>query len=70
MSIITVESKIEELHLSKHASECLKNAGISYVADILKKAGADLRVYCDQQAFSEIKKTLAGHGLHIGEDLT
>ncbi len=70
MSIITLESKIEELNLSKHAFECLKNAGIVYAGDILKKAGADLRVYCDEQAFSEIKKTLAGHGLRIGEDLT
>ncbi len=70
MSIITLESKIEELNLSKQASECLKNAGILYAGDILKNAGADLRVYCDERAFSEIKQTLAGHGLHIGEDLT
>ncbi len=70
MSIITLESKIEELNLSKHASECLRNAGIVYAGDILKVAGAHLRVFCDQQAFSEIKQTLAGHGLHIGEDLT
>ncbi|MFY9643149.1 MAG: DNA-directed RNA polymerase subunit alpha C-terminal domain-containing protein [Rhodomicrobium sp.] len=70
MSIITLESKIEELNLSKQASECLKNAGIVYVGDILRMAGAHLRVYCDQPAFCEIKKTLAGHGLHIGEELS
>ncbi len=70
MSIITLESKIEELNLSKHASECLRDADIVYVGDILKIAGAHLRVYCDRRAFSEIKKTLAGHGLHVGEDLT
>ncbi|MGO8779040.1 MAG: DNA-directed RNA polymerase subunit alpha C-terminal domain-containing protein [Rhodomicrobium sp.] len=70
MSIITLESKIEELGLSEHAGECLKIAGVEYVGDILKMAGAHLRLYCDQQAFSEIKKTLAGHGLHIGEELS
>ena len=70
MSIITVESKIEELKLSNHAIECLKNAGIVYVVDILIMAGAHLRVHCDEGAFSEIKRILAEHGLHIGEDLT
>jgi len=64
-----LESKTEVLNLSKHASACLKKAGIVYVGDILKITGAHLRVYCDQLAFSEIKKTLAEHGLHIAEDL-
>ena len=69
MSILTPESKIEELGLPRHATDCLKKAGVFFVWDLLQKAGTDLRVHCDPPALSEIKEALAGHGLHIGEDL-
>ncbi len=69
MSIITPESRIEELRLSKHATDCLKNANIAYVCDLLSKAGAELRLFCDQAAFSEIKNRLAESGLQVGLDL-
>ncbi len=69
MSIITPESKIEELRLSNHAVDCLKNAGIRFVIDLLNKPGAELRVDCDDWAFNEIKTALADHGLHVGEGL-
>ena len=69
MSIITPESKIEELHLSKHAADCLRKAGILYVCDLLNKAGAELRLFCDKAAFAEIKERLAEAGLHIAQDL-
>jgi hypothetical protein len=69
MSIITPESKIEELHLSKHAEKCLQDARIKFVWDILDKPGAKLRVYCDNNAFNEIKERLGESGDHIGEGL-
>jgi hypothetical protein len=69
MSIITLESKIEVLHLSKHADDCLHKAGILCVGDLLQKAGADLRLTCDQPAMNEIKEVLARAGLQIGEGI-
>jgi DNA-directed RNA polymerase alpha subunit len=69
MSIITPESRIEELRLSAHANDCLKKAGIEFVTDLLHKAGADLRRSCDEEAFNEIGERLACAGLHIGEGL-
>jgi DNA-directed RNA polymerase alpha subunit len=69
LSIITPESKIEELRLSEHAADCVKNAGIVYVCDLLRGAGAELRLFCDQPAFDEIKRRLAEAGLEIGGDL-
>jgi Bacterial RNA polymerase, alpha chain C terminal domain len=69
MSIITPESKIEELGLSQHAAGCLKKAGVFFVCDLLQKAGADLRVHCDEPAFNEIEEVLARASLHIGEGI-
>jgi Bacterial RNA polymerase, alpha chain C terminal domain len=69
MSIITPQSRIEELGLSQHADACLKKAGVFFVCDLLQKAGADLRVDCDPPAFNEIKEVLARAGLHIGEGI-
>jgi DNA-directed RNA polymerase alpha subunit len=69
LSILTPESKIEELGLSENAAGCLKNAGILYVCDLLHRAGAELRLLCNQPAFDEIKRRLAEAGLEIGGDL-
>ncbi len=69
MAIITPESKIEVLGLSEHAATCLRQAGILFVCDLLQKAGAELRITCDQEAMDEIKNVLARAGLRIGEGL-
>jgi len=69
MSIITPESKIEELRLSEHAEKCLHGAGIKFVGDLLDAAGVELRVYCDDSAYNEIKTRLEEAGVHIGEGL-
>jgi DNA-directed RNA polymerase alpha subunit len=69
MSIITPESKIEVLRLSVHACQSLHKAGAIYVSDLLRRAGADLRVHCDDRAMEEIERVLAKAGLRLGEDL-
>jgi len=69
MSIITPESKIGALGLSEHTRRCLREANIVYVEELLSRAGADLRVHCDEQAMKEIERVLSRAGLHIGEDL-
>ena len=67
MSIITPESKVEDLRLSQRTTDCLKQAGIVYVNDLMQRAGAELRVFCDQTAWDELQEVLARAGLHIGE---
>jgi hypothetical protein len=69
MSVITPESEIEELRLSEHAEKCLHRADIMLVCDLVDAAGAELRVYCDNSAYNEIKARLGEAGLHIGESL-
>jgi hypothetical protein len=69
MSIITPESEIEELHLSAHADKCLRDAGIRFVCDLLAKPAAELRIYCNEGAYNEVKARLGEAGLHIGEGL-
>jgi hypothetical protein len=69
LSIITPESRIEVLGLSAHTEECLKEAGVVLVVDLMEIAEADLQNYCDESSLAEIRRTLASHGLHAGEDL-
>jgi DNA-directed RNA polymerase alpha subunit len=67
--IITPESKIQSLELSDHAENCLADAGIVYLFELLMKPGAELRVFCDDRAFDEIKARLREAGLKIGGGL-
>ena len=69
MSIITPESRIEVLGLSTHTEERLKEAGVVFIVDLMQMAECDLQNYCDESSLEEIRRTLASHGLHAGEDL-
>ena len=65
MSIITPESEIEELHLSEDTEKCLRDAGIKFVGDLLEVPGAELRAYCDNSAYAEIKARLGERKGHF-----
>ena len=58
---------IDELNLSVRAANCLKNADINYVGDILRNKEQDLLKIKNfgRKSLDEIKQVLDGMGLHL-----
>jgi len=63
--------EIEQLELSVRAGNCLKNEGIRYVGDLVRRSEAELlrTPNFGRRPLVEIKEMLAQIGLSLGQDL-
>jgi hypothetical protein len=64
-------SKVDDLDLSVRSANCLKNADILYVGDLVQKTEAELlrSPNFGRSSLSELKAVLASRGLHFGMDV-
>jgi hypothetical protein len=62
---------VNELELSDRSMDCLKNAKIVYIGDLVQMSEAELLRLpnCGRKSLSEIKEVLASLGLHLGKDV-
>ena len=59
---------VEELELSVRSANCLKNANMTYIYELVQKSEAELLKTKNfgRKSLEEIKEKLAKMGLHIG----
>lgn len=64
--------RTDQLDLSVRSANCLKNAGINYVGELVQKSEAEMlqTLNFGRKALNEIKELLALSGLHLGMDLS
>jgi len=62
---------VDELELSVRAANCLKEARIRTIADLVAKAVAEMLEYKNfgKKSLNELDEVLASHGLHFGFDV-
>ena len=62
---------VEELELSVRSYNCLKNANIQTISDLVQKTEAEMlrTPNFGRKSLNEIKEVLAGMGLHLGMDV-
>jgi len=65
---VLLEKSVEELELSVRSSNCLKNANIKTIAELVTKTDVDMLQYRNfgRKSLNEIKEVLAGMGLSLG----
>ena len=63
---------VEELELSVRSANCLKNANMTYIYELVQKSEAELLKTKNfgRKSLEEIKEKLAKMGLHIGMNIT
>jgi hypothetical protein len=64
--------RVDELELSVRSANCLKNAGINYVGELVQRSEAEMlrTPNFGRRSLNEIKELLAQAGLHLGMDLS
>ncbi|MDI6808092.1 MAG: DNA-directed RNA polymerase subunit alpha [Candidatus Eisenbacteria bacterium] len=67
-----LERSVEELELSVRAANCLRNAGIVTIADLVRKTEQDMLKYRNfgKKSLKEISEILARDNLHFGMDVS
>lgn len=65
---VLLEKSVEELELSVRSSNCLKNANIKTIAELVTKTDVDMLQYRNfgRKSLNEIKEVLAEMGLSLG----
>jgi hypothetical protein len=63
--------KVDDLELSPWSTNCLKNANIVYIGDLVQKTEAEMlrTPYFSRKSLNEIKEVLAQLGLHLGMEV-
>ena len=63
--------KVDELELSVHSANCLKNDNIVYIGDLVQKSDAEMlrTPNLGRKSLNEIKEALAQMGLHLGMEI-
>jgi DNA-directed RNA polymerase subunit alpha len=59
---------VDELELSVRSANCLKNANIQYISELVQKTEQDILQTKNfgRKSLNEIKEVLKGMGLHLG----
>ncbi len=67
-----LEKSVSELELSVRSANCLKNAEIQSISDLVQKTEAEMLKTKNfgRKSLNEIKEILADMGLHLGMDLS
>jgi DNA-directed RNA polymerase subunit alpha len=67
-----LERSVEELELSVRAANCLRNAGIVTIADLVRKTEQEMLKYRNfgKKSLKEISEILARDNLHFGMDVS
>ena len=67
-----LERSVEELELSVRAANCLRNAGIVSIADLVRKTEQEMLKYRNfgKKSLKEISEILARDNLHFGMDIS
>jgi DNA-directed RNA polymerase subunit alpha len=62
---------VDELELSVRSANCLKNANIQYISELVQKTEQDILQTKNfgRKSLNEIKDVLVGMGLHLGMDI-
>jgi DNA-directed RNA polymerase subunit alpha len=62
---------VDELELSVRSANCLKNANIQYISELVQKTEQDILQTKNfgRKSLNEIKEVLKGMGLHLGMDI-
>jgi DNA-directed RNA polymerase subunit alpha len=63
---------VSELELSPRSANCLENADINYVGDLVQKSDSELlrTPNFGRKGLNEVKELLAGMGLHLDMEVT
>jgi DNA-directed RNA polymerase subunit alpha len=66
-----LQRNVEELELSVRSSNCLRNANIKTIADLVKKTESDMLKFRNfgRKSLKEISDILTSMGLHFGMDI-
>jgi DNA-directed RNA polymerase subunit alpha len=69
--ILSLTRSVEELELSVRSYNCLKNANIQSIAELVQKTDSEMLKTRNfgRKSLNEIKEILEGMGLHLGMKL-